>query len=435
MLVQVIVAIDGRQVGLAERELDGLASVIEEDVQHVLQRTGRMILERAFNKVGCETPPSMCCGRKMRSRGRREITVVTLNGPVRVVRRRYQCEECGRADYPADAQLCTGDHRVTRPLAKRVCQLATLEHFPQLPGLVMDQHGVGLRHDLILQLVHDVGTTADQGRRADAEHVLDRAPLAAREIQPEFRPRRVYVSCDGIMYCTNQLEPVPGQPEVNRLIWQQMKVGAVYWQDAKGNWNKQMIWGREGPREFGAALFELACRCGYREAAEKIFAADGGAWCWDIRALYFSDAQGILDWYHASEHVWAAARAAMPTADVKAWVDEALGQLHDAGGVGLARWLSQQICGRRGKARQALSDLLAYVEPRSLLMNYPMYRARDMQIGTGMIESTCKQLVAQRLKGAGMHWTEQGAIAVAALRATDLNQKWHQFWKNLNLAT
>ncbi len=51
-----------------------------------------------------------------------------------------------------------------------------------------------------------------------------------------------------------------------------------------------------------------------------------------------------------------------------------------------------------------------------------------------MMESTCKQLVGQRLKGPGMHWTEKGAIAVTALRATNLNHKWNKFWNSLVLS-
>ena len=38
-----------------------------------------------------------------------------------------------------------------------------------------------------------------------------------------------------------------------------------------------------------------------------------------------------------------------------------------------------------------------------------------------MIEATGKQLVGGRLKGPGMHWTEQAALAMTALRATEFN--------------
>lgn len=66
-------------------------------------------------------------------------------------------------------------------------------------------------------------------------------------------------------------------------------------------------------------------------------------------------------------------------------------------------------------------------------MDYPAYRERGWQIGTGLIESTCKQLVGRRLKGPGMHWSEHGALAMTALKATDLNGDWHSFWNSLVL--
>ena len=66
-------------------------------------------------------------------------------------------------------------------------------------------------------------------------------------------------------------------------------------------------------------------------------------------------------------------------------------------------------------------------------MDYPTYRERGWQIGTGMIESTCKQVVGQRWKGSGMHGSEHGALAMTALKATELNGDWHRFWKSLTL--
>jgi hypothetical protein len=115
----------------------------------------------------------------------------------------------------------------------------------------------------------------------------------------------VYVSYDGIMYCTKESEPDPRQPGQQRLIWKQMRVGCVYWQDEREHWHKRVVWGQEEDfLSFGAALYRLACRCGYRQAEERILAADGGEWCWTIHQTYFADSSGVLDWYHASQHVW-----------------------------------------------------------------------------------------------------------------------------------
>jgi hypothetical protein len=386
------------------------------------------------HQEGEACPAPECCSQPAESRGRRIVTLQSTFGRIKVSRRRYRCPQCGEEIYPADAEWRCGRHRITRPLAKRICQLATTHHFPQLPGLLHDQHGITLQHEAILQLVHDVGAAAESQRRMSAELNVRRAREMGQQIRPEEHPQRVCVSCDGIMYCTNQTEDVPGQPGSHRLIWQQMKVGCVSWQDQQEHWHKQLVWGRESPEEFGASLFELACRCGYLQASEKLFASDGGAWCWDIQARYLPDAHGILDWYHASEHVWAAARQiCQGDTPTKEWVDEALGTMRATGGTGLLTWLAPQISARRGKARQALETLRNYVSQHTDHMHYDEYRVAGWPIGTGMMESSCKQLVGLRLKGPGMHWTEAGALAVTALRAIELNGKWHQFWESLVL--
>ena len=115
------------------------------------------------------------------------------------------------------------------------------------------------------------------------------------------------------------------------------------------------------------------------------------------------------------------------------WVAEAAGHLREHGGEGLIAWLQEQRSLYRCRKRIALIQLLNYLEPRSAFLDYPRYRERGWQIGTGMMESTAKQLVGLRLKGPGMHWTEAGALAITALRAQDLNNRWHSFWKSLAL--
>lgn len=212
-----------------------------------------------------------------------------------------------------------------------------------------------------------------------------------------------------------------------------MKIGAVDWQDEKERWQKRVTWGQESPQEFTQALYRLACRCGYEQAEEKLFAADGADGCWEGHATFFAPATGILDWYHASEHVWEAARSVNP-ADAKAWADPALTHMHDGGGAALLTWLrEQQSLVTTIPARTAIEQLIGDVAERADRMDDPTYRQRGWQIGTGLIEATCQQVVGQRLKGPGMHWSESGALAMTALKATELNGDWHPFWNSLAL--
>lgn len=430
MLVKFTLEVGGNEAVVVERELSGSAAEMEESLREMQQRTGRIVMEQVLLQAAFSVRPPRCCERAMTNRGRRVISVVTTYGEVPVERARYRCRTCGHESYPADAEMCCGRHRVTKPLAKRVCQLATREHFPELPQLIRDQHGVTLGHDRLWEIAQDVGTHAERLKQAAAARCRVGRKLS---LTPDVTPKRVYVTLDGILYPTNLSEPDPADATHQKTVYQQMKVGAVYWQDDRERWHKRMTWGRESPAEFAATLYRLACRCGYEQAEEKLFAADGADWCWEGQATFFSASTGILDWYHASEHVWDAARSICPD-EPKSWAGPALDRMHDGGGTSLLAWLREQrpLIRRKG-ARTALDQLIGYVAHRVDRMNYPAYRQRGWQIGTGMIESTCKQVVGLRLKGPGMHWSEHGALAMTALKATELNGDWHSFWNSLTL--
>ena len=60
-------------------------------------------------------------------------------------------------------------------------------------------------------------------------------------------------------------------------------------------------------------------------------------------------------------------------------------------------------------------------------MAYDRYRADGWDIGSGMVESACKHLIAAREKGAGMRWSETGAHTVAAVRVLLANEQWETY--------
>ncbi|MDQ2996023.1 MAG: hypothetical protein M3R61_03045 [Chloroflexota bacterium] len=74
----------------------------------------------------------------------------------------------------------------------------------------------------------------------------------------------------------------------------------------------------------------------------------------------------------------------------------------------------------------AVEAAVSYDTEHQTGMDYANYRARNLQIGSGTIESACKQLVRARLKQAGMIWDASGAAAVAAVRAWLLRERWQE---------
>jgi hypothetical protein len=324
---------------------------------------------------------------------------------------------------------------VTVSLARRALRLSTAISFGQLQTELVEQHDVRLTDSTLDTLMQQVGgvAVADRERELDALAAHPRGiqrEQAASPCESSKAPSRLYVSCDGITYRTRYRQADAADARQKRVVYQEMKVGAVFWQDSKEKWHKQMVSGRGDPERFGLDLWRLAIRCGMLHAAEVIFISDGGVWCDSVAQMYFKDAHRILDWYHLSEHVWAAGRLLYPENqdDAGAWVEGCLDRLHDNSGIGLLLHLERCWKARGSAADQALSPLLSYLRPRLAITDYVDYRKAGYVIGSGMIESSCKQVVGQRLKGPGMQWSEEGALAMTALVAHKLNATLAQFW-------
>ena len=65
-----------------------------------------------------------------------------------------------------------------------------------------------------------------------------------------------------------------------------------------------------------------------------------------------------------------------------------------------------------------------YFEANRERMDYQRYRNDHLPIGSGTVESACKQVVAARMKGSGMTWTLKGAQHMLQLRASIMSSRY-----------
>ena len=137
----------------------------------------------------------------------------------------------------------------------------------------------------------------------------------------------------------------------------------------------------------------------------------------------------ILDWYHAAEHISDFAKVwhSSDEASCEQWREEATGMLYDHGGKALLDHLQRLTVPT--EAREELRKLIGYFENNRHRTDYPNYRAKGWDIGSGPTEAGCK-IIGERLKGSGMRWVEDGAATVAALRALYVSggRVWDGFW-------
>lgn len=357
-----------------------------------------------------------------------------LTGPVTIRRARYWSSQAKRALYPLDAllRLPTGD--VTASLARRALHLTTQMSLAPAQEELRIQHDVRLTDSTLDTLVQRVGGVAEADRQKVIAELSASPPGVAREdaIRVEETgpmPDVLYVSTDGVMYPTRYREEHPDRKGEKRIVYQEMKAACVFWQDRADQWHKRVLGGRDDSQRFGLSVWARAMRCGMAKVGAVVFISDGGAWCDTVAETYFPEAVRILDFYHLSEYVWNAARGLYADSrDAAAWAKNCLHILKESSGHCLLKHLERSRSARQPAETAALDTLMSYLRPRLHMTDYSAYKEAGYVIGSGMMESTCKHLVGNRLKGSGRQWHESGAVAMTALNAHRINRDWDRFW-------
>jgi hypothetical protein len=170
----------------------------------------------------------------------------------------------------------------------------------------------------------------------------------------------------------------------------------------------------------GLQLRRQAAQVGWDEAPQQLALSDAGNGLESFFAKNFPLAEPMLDFYHASEHVSALAGVLHPgdtlaaQEQTRAWCHRLK---HEGGAALLAEWEQLDIRRWSPDRREVYRQQVQYFRHHQHRMDYPRYVANGWQIGSGPVESGCKRLVTQRLKGAGMRWGERGTDTMCHLRA------------------
>ena len=185
--------------------------------------------------------------------------------------------------------------------------------------------------------------------------------------------------------------------------------------------------------DLGRRLHREALKVGWTEAEQQIALSDGGAGLERIFKQFFPRAVCILDFYHAREHLAELAQALHPEDEVarQGWLEEVCHRLKHEGGTTVRRCLEAlDLSSASLMVREVHRRQVQYFRNQEHRMDYPRYVANGWQIGSGPVESGCKTVVGNRLKGGGMRWGEAGANAVCHLRALYLSEPacWDSFW-------
>ena len=169
-------------------------------------------------------------------------------------------------------------------------------------------------------------------------------------------------------------------------------------------------------------LWATGCAVGADRARILVFICDGAVWIWNLIAHYFPNAIQIVDWYHAEDRLKRIAEETFSNVgERQTWLQEVTEDLWQ-GRVELVI----EACRLLNKKSEWVRQSLTYYANNMERMRYAQFRASGFMIGSGIIESGCKQIVTQRLKLPGAQWSLDGAILIAKARTAWMSGDWQK---------
>lgn len=349
----------------------------------------------------------------------------TLFGDIPLVRNYYHRPAEGTGRFPLDEALGLIDG-YTPGVARLIGRCAAEHPFHQAQESFRAYTGLTVDARQFPRLAEYIGPWAERF-------------LRAHRPSNEQRPPRVYIATDGTgaPLRHEELKGRKGRQPDGTAQTHEIKVGAIFtqhpltgqkpWRDLDSN---TYVATTQRAESFGQMMRAEFSRRFSNPPPEVAFLGDGAAWNWELQRVCFPMALGIVDFYHAAEHVGRV-------------VDLIEDRHTPSGRKRRRRWVKWLLRGRLDRfldeARAAFppdqaaagAKALDYFEKNRDRMRYRYFRDHGYFIGSGVVEAACKTVVAQRLKGSGMHWSERGLNHILSLRTALLSRRYDEFWRAL----
>ena len=182
---------------------------------------------------------------------------------------------------------------------------------------------------------------------------------------------------------------------------------------------------------FGARWGRWTRRLGISDTATVSVLADGADWIWREVATHFPGATGVLDIYHALEHIADTAKKIYgeETVRCRRWTESIRGAMLSGGWP--AVWKRLRRAWQRTKKRShrgSLQSLARYLGKRRWLLDYAQRLAEGRSIGSGQVEGACKHMIGRRLKQTGARWRVRRVNRMANLCALLYSDHWSAYW-------
>jgi hypothetical protein len=412
------VAREHRDAPLAELEQEVLAAVraiMPELLQGVILTVSTSL---QLGKAGIR-PACPECGERTEAQSWRQRTVLTVCGKISFERPWYVCPQCGHNWSPTDQSLALESRaRLSSGMLEWLIHLgASSSSFVDAAGVLERLTGLKVSPETVRLRTEERGELLEERQQAAIAQVIKtQEPAEALDRAPGV----LLVETDGVLVRY-------------RDGWHEVKLGLVAGHVDGETVAPSYIAARESAEQFGPRLLAEAARRGALEVLswqgpingqglavlpEVVVLGDGARWIWNLAEDHFGHRTEIVDFYHASEHLWDVAKAlhGEGTAAARNWADQQIRDLLKEGVKPVLQALTQATA-PSSEGAEVLRKETNYFRSNAARMDYPTFRERGLPIGSGAIESAAKHLVQQRLKRPGARWSELGAQSVLAVRS------------------
>jgi len=159
---------------------------------------------------------------------------------------------------------------------------------------------------------------------------------------------------------------------------------------------------------------------------------DGAKSLWSLAESTFSNKKfvGILDIIHVRDYLYVAGHALHREGSnrLKQWVFEKCesileGKVEDV----ILELKSSSLKVSKSKSL-ALLKTIKYFTNHLQYMKYDQYLKKGYPIASGVVESACSQVVANRCELPGARWSINGAEAMLKIRSVTSSNLWNEYW-------
>jgi len=380
----------------------------------------------------------------MRHKGRQQLSLLSVNGRVRLRRVRWH-EQAEGSQTPIDALLDRAAKTFSCGVREMVCRLnlcsssfrKTAENLGRLASIAISGESVR-------QLVEYEGKqAASQVRRGRIHPGWD-----ASDCQTQEGKTRVYVGCDGVKVplVTDQEKrkrratikqkrqrsgkrrrALPPLSKGADDSYKEFRVVTAYDQQQA---HRTVAVTSGDSEQTGRLMRNVALTIKLSEADESIASVDGAPWIRNQLKLHQITDHINLDYYHLKDYAQRTRREVYGegSEEGRDWLRELLRLFLEEDVDAAWDWLIEWRKDLRGRKRKAADRLLGYVAERRGMIRYREFRALGWQIGSGPTEAQCKTTTS-RLKGRGRRWDSPNAEALMALAALEASDNWNSWWE------